>query len=147
MTNLNNYITQVQESRALLRDIVHIIDNQDRNMTRMITNSTLNTTVNRLLNNTTSLFPSNTEISEATTDMSFSEIENPINTQCPITHEDFQPDQLVTRINHCGHIFSRNELAEWFRFGSHCPVCRHNIRNTTNNNDRLFEYTFYVPNS
>ena len=72
MTNLNNYITQVQESRALLRDIVHIIDNQDRNMTRMITNSTLNTTVNRLLNNTTSLFPSNTEISEATTDMSFS---------------------------------------------------------------------------
>ena len=35
----------------------------------------------------------------------FSNIENPINTTCPITREEFKTDEEVGMINHSKHIF------------------------------------------
>ena len=47
---------------------------------------------------------------------------------CPITLEDFQHGELLCRIKHCNHIFKEAALRNWFLQNSHCPVCRHDIR-------------------
>ena len=46
---------------------------------------------------------------------------------CPITRENFNNDTTVSRINHCGHIFTRNQLLNWFQFDTRCPICRYNL--------------------
>lgn len=68
------------------------------------------------------------EITRATRNTTFGEIENPCSTTCPITHEDFAPNSEVAVINHCGHIFMRRDLAQWLGRDSRCPMCRHDIR-------------------
>jgi hypothetical protein len=67
------------------------------------------------------------QIARETRTTQYREIENPCSTSCAITHEDFAPDSEVGVINHCGHIFMRNSLAEWLRRDSRCPMCRHDI--------------------
>jgi hypothetical protein len=50
----------------------------------------------------------------------------PTETNCSICQ-----DSLVepgTRINHCGHVFHNNCIAEWFTQSVRCPLCRHDIR-------------------
>lgn len=66
-------------------------------------------------------------------------INNPINTMCPITTYEFQPDTEIAMINHCRHIFCSAALRRWLATHSTCPVCRYDIhsRDTTtaiNNN-------------
>ena len=72
--------------------------------------------------------PSQAQIRRATTDLLFREIDNPSNLLCPITQQPFESHDNVTIINHCRHIFSRAELAEWFGSNVRCPVCRFDIR-------------------
>ena len=74
------------------------------------------------------------EINETTTNCLYYEIENPINTECAITRETFEEDDLVTQINYCGHIFKRATIRRWFSLHSICPICRHNLRDDLNNN-------------
>jgi hypothetical protein len=50
---------------------------------------------------------------------------------CPITRENFNDDTNVSIINHCSHIFTRNQLLNWFQFDTRCPICRYNLRNTS----------------
>lgn len=76
--------------------------------------------------------PTPIQIENATRQSIFSEIQNPIgNSVCPISLERFQPNQSVTQIIYCGHIFDTNQLQSWFRSNSRCPVCRYDIQ--TNN--------------
>ena len=49
---------------------------------------------------------------------------------CPITQQNFQPNDSVLRIRHCGHIFTADRLRLWFRSHNDCPVCRFDIRST-----------------
>ena len=72
--------------------------------------------------------PTISEIVAATTEGTFSTIENPINSNCPITRETFNPTDRVTRITHCGHIFTTSSFNEWFSRNIRCPVCRHDLR-------------------
>ena len=72
--------------------------------------------------------PAQSQIRRATTNLLFREIENPVNIICPITQQPFESSDNVTIINHCRHIFSRPELAEWFGSNVRCPVCRFDIR-------------------
>ena len=51
---------------------------------------------------------------------------------CPITRENFEDDTNVARINHCGHIFTRSQLLNWFQFDTRCPICRYNLANPVN---------------
>ena len=46
---------------------------------------------------------------------------------------DFEPDDSVMRITHCGHIFREANLRRNFQTSPSCPMCRHNIveNNTT----------------
>jgi len=74
--------------------------------------------------------PNNDQIRRATEfhvycDASFSQI------QCPISLEYFENGQQIRRIAHCGHIFNNDSLIEWFERNVRCPVCRHDIRDTS----------------
>ncbi len=63
-----------------------------------------------------------------TTRRTFSDIENPLNTECPIRIEPFQPDSEVVQINRCGHIFYHDELNHWLQSDTRCPICRTQLR-------------------
>ena len=74
------------------------------------------------------IVPSQQQINQAIRELNFSDIENPINTQCPISLVDFQPEQRVSQIIHCGHIIETQNLNQWFHLHSSCPICRVDIR-------------------
>ena len=69
------------------------------------------------------------QIQTATRTLNFSNITNPINTSCPITHEQFDNTSNVTMILQCRHIFNTNSLMHWFNTHHVCPMCRFDIRN------------------
>lgn len=74
--------------------------------------------------------PTTQQIEDATEDIIFNEENYPLinETRCPITLEDFQENQVLTRIRICGHVFSQEPFRNWFRQSVRCPVCRHDIR-------------------
>jgi hypothetical protein len=102
-------------------------------------NNSVNDIINLLNSYSMSSNLSNDEIIQrATRLLRYSEIENPINDRCPISHELFLPDDEVLQIIPCGHVFNNSEINTWFNQNLHCPVCRHNIRDhllTTLGND------------
>jgi hypothetical protein len=57
----------------------------------------------------------------------FRDIENPINDTCPITMELFRPDELVSQLNYCKHIFIQSHFQTWISMRSTCPLCRHAV--------------------
>jgi len=52
------------------------------------------------------------------------------NDNCAICQEIM--DGQIRRISYCGHIFHPNCISEWFTRSVHCPNCRHDIRETGN---------------
>jgi len=47
---------------------------------------------------------------------------------CPISHDDFQDDDEIMIIAHCGHCFSKEGIINWFNNNNNtCPMCRHVI--------------------
>ena len=46
---------------------------------------------------------------------------------CPISLEDFQEGDSITRIRECLHEFKTPHLSRWFLRSSRCPVCRWNL--------------------
>jgi hypothetical protein len=52
-------------------------------------------------------------------------------TRCPISWEEFREGERITQIKHCEHIFKTNELTNWLRTNSQCPVCRYDLRTYT----------------
>jgi hypothetical protein len=71
----------------------------------------------------------------------YSQIENPINTSCPINLDVFNEESEITQIVHCGHIFNRNSLRSWFQNNVRCPVCRYDIRESVSTEDPHPAYT------
>lgn len=72
--------------------------------------------------------PSAEQIRAATITLAYSEIEEPMNQQCPISLEVFQPTTIVTQIRHCRHAFMPSSFQIWFGSNVRCPICRHDIR-------------------
>jgi len=68
------------------------------------------------------------EISYSTYTTNYSDIQNPMNSSCPITFQQFDSSQNVMVINHCRHIFNERSLRSWFTYNTRCPLCRHNLR-------------------
>ena len=54
-------------------------------------------------------------------------------TRCPISLDNFQNGDTLCRINGCNHIFKKDNLLNWFRRNSKCPICRFDLRNALNN--------------
>ncbi len=61
-------------------------------------------------------------------------------TRCPISWEEFREGERITQIKHCEHIFKTNELTNWLRTNSQCPVCRYDLRTYTPSRARASEY-------
>jgi hypothetical protein len=102
---------------------------------------TSNANVNALLRSfyerdSRSEIPSASEIANSTETVSFLSLQNPLNTTCPITLENFNSDSNVTRIRTCGHIFNQAALERWFRSSAHCPMCRIDIRDPLASNQQ-----------
>lgn len=58
----------------------------------------------------------------------FSNINNALNTICPISHRDFSDNDTVIQLRECRHIFDASSILQWFTRNSRCPLCRNNIR-------------------
>ena len=48
-------------------------------------------------------------------------------TMCAIARRNFENDDEVLKIIHCGHVFIKTSLLRWFETNRTCPVCRHEI--------------------
>jgi len=79
------------------------------------------------------VFPTQSQIESATRNVRYCDISRPVNTQCPISMEDFNDSDMVTVIRHCGHIFNSEHIMNWFRSNCRCPVCRYDIRDYNSN--------------
>lgn len=75
------------------------------------------------------IYPTQMQIEAATRRVRYSDIISPKNRSCPIVMEDFNDNDMVTIIRHCGHIFNTDEINRWFTSNCRCPVCRYDIRN------------------
>ena len=67
------------------------------------------------------------QIREATELKLFSEIQSS-QTHCSLDLQEFQPEDFILRIKHCGHIFKEMLLKRHFRSSPRCPLCRFDIR-------------------
>jgi len=76
------------------------------------------------------VYPTQEQIDNATELVEYSNDGNTffVNTNCPISLEDFQDGDDVQRILHCGHTFRRSAIQNWFSRNVRCPVCRYDIR-------------------
>ena len=70
------------------------------------------------------------DISDNITNLRYGEIAETTNqTICPFTQENFLNNDQISRINPCGHIFTRNHLNRYLRnFDHRCPICRRDLR-------------------
>lgn len=84
------------------------------------------------------VYPTPAQIEAATRRVRYCDIVSPKNVSCPISLTNFNDNDMVTVIRHCGHIFNTNELNTWFRSHCNCPVCRYDIRNDNSNASSLF---------
>lgn len=86
-------------------------------------------------NNDVIVRPTNQQILDSTTRCHYCDINNPINTSCPISHNEFTNNTEVIMINHCRHIFLPDQILHWFENNVRCPLCRYDIRENINNNE------------
>jgi hypothetical protein len=77
--------------------------------------------------------PTQSQIEAATRNVRYCDISRPINTQCPISMDEFNDNDMVTVIRHCGHTFNTDHIMNWFRSNCRCPVCRYDIREYNSN--------------
>lgn len=78
--------------------------------------------------------PSANQINHACLECTYGQIENPMNSTCPICMEPFTESSRVLQIKHCGHIFNYDELMRSFQTSVRCPMCRYDIRRYRRNN-------------
>ena len=83
--------------------------------------------LDRYLDNSNNVFDISS-IQHLMTTTTFNTILNPVNTSCPISHEEFVSTDEVIMINQCRHIFKKNLLLNWLTRRQTCPCCRSNIR-------------------
>jgi len=78
--------------------------------------------------------PTSLQIHDSTTTSKWKDIKNTTDQiLCPITQQNFNDNDDILKINHCGHIFKKDSLVTWFERSSLCPVCRHSILDPSNN--------------
>jgi hypothetical protein len=139
----NNFIPYNRITRNNNRPINLYPNNNANNNTNNNTNRIFQNIFTRIYDDVI-VRPTTHQINNATENVVFSQITNPINNNCPITLERFSSEDQVTRIRHCGHIFNPQSLISWFGNNVRCPVCRYDIRDHASNdnsqqNDNLDE--------
>ena len=137
-TSDNN--THNSQRRVFIDSMPYYVDNlQLFSMPNVTTNSNLGNQFSRIINSflePVNITPTQTQIVNATRNIIYGDILDPINTSCPISLEPFTETSNVTMIRHCKHIFNTSNLMSWFNSNCKCPVCRYDIRNYNTNNTR-----------
>ena len=100
------------QNRIYINNIPYIIENVEYYNTTASTNRNENQNLYREVLQTfldpIAVRPSPYQISNATRNINYGLIENPLNLSCPISLETFEVDHDVTQIIHCGHIFNED---------------------------------------
>ena len=90
------------------------------------------------------VYASRQQVENATLNILYRDIENPLNQSCPISLEPFHEYEDVIMIKQCRHIFKPLEIQNWFNSNVRCPVCRYDIREfpiaSNNNNNEFHNY-------
>ena len=73
------------------------------------------------------VYPTEEQINRSSRFIAFDNIQSPINSTCPITHESFSNEEMVLQLS-CGHIFNNEAIRIWFQSNVRCPICRYDIR-------------------
>jgi hypothetical protein len=123
-------MTEYTIPRQFLRNLTNTNQNNDNGYT------TYQNTLRQVFQNflePVEIYPTQTQIESATRRVRYCDIARPINTQCPISMDDFNDNDMVTVVRHCGHIFQTEHLMNWFRTNCRCPVCRYDIRDYNSN--------------
>jgi len=137
-----NNSRNVNPNRVYLNNIPYIIDSiTEYTIPRnQIFPSVRDTTARNLYNEIfnsfmepVEVYPTQSQIESATRRVRYCDISRPINTQCPISMDDFNDSDMVTVLRPCGHIFQTEHIMNWFRTNCRCPVCRYDIRNYNSN--------------
>ena len=132
--------------RVYLNNIPYIIDNVEH-VRIPINNNSRNLNLNnnndfsRILQSffdPVEVYPTQSQIETATRRVRYCDIVSPKNTSCPILLTNFNDNDMVSVIRHCGHIFNTSELNTWFRNHCNCPVCRYDIREDNSNASSAF---------
>jgi hypothetical protein len=126
----NAHNTSNRSRQILINNIPYVVDSV-YNLPRNRRNNIVEDQFNQIFNNfwqPVEIYPTQTQIETATRRVRYCDISRPINTSCPISMEDFNDNDMVTVIRHCGHTFHTDHLINWFRSNSRCPVCRYDIR-------------------
>jgi len=132
--------------RVYLNNLPYIIDNVEH-VRIPINNNSRNLNLNnnndfpRILQSffdPVEVYPTQSQIETATRRVRYCDIVSPKNTSCPILLTNFNDNDMVSVIRHCGHIFNTSELNRWFRNHCNCPVCRYDIRDDNSNASTIF---------
>ena len=141
-----NNTTNGNLGRVYLNNIPYIIDNVEH-VRIPINNNSRNLNLNnnndfsRILQSffdPVEVYPTQSQIETATRRVRYCDIVSPKNTSCPILLTNFNDNDMVSVIRHCGHIFNTSELNTWFRNHCNCPVCRYDIRDDNSNASTAF---------
>ena len=96
-----------------------------------IYNENMTNLFQNFLNTSQLVCPTNEQIQNASRIIRYGNIENPLSQSCPISLDEFQENNMVRQLLHCGHLFHQSQFDEWFQNNVRCPVCRYDIRNYT----------------
>lgn len=144
----NDRNTNMNPNRVYLNNRPYIIDSiteytiprsfisTSRNMSTNPTETSARNLFNELFSSfmePVEVYPTQSQIEAATRRVRYCDISRPAYTQCPISLEDFNDNEMVTVIRPCGHIFQSEHLMNWFRTNCRCPVCRFDIREYNSN--------------
>ena len=133
--------TSNMSERVMINNRPYVVDSiNEYTIPRNRRNNTSDELFTRIINNflqPIQIYPTQSQIESATRRVRYCDISRPINTRCPISMEDFNDNDMVTVIRHCGHTFHTESLLNWFRTNCRCPVCRYDIRdyNTTSSSE------------
>ena len=131
----STYVGDVNDNNPDITNFLSdIITNNNSNNNAHDNNPIITSFLTNFLNSVP-VRPTQEQINSASRLVSYSDIQNPNSTSCAISLELFVPSDSVIQLNHCRHIFFPDQFNQWFSNNVRCPVCRHDIRNTTNNSN------------
>jgi len=150
--NNNNRRWENNSERILINNTPYIIDSiNEYVIPRNRRNNRVDDRLTQILNNflqPVEIYPTQSQIETATRRVRYCDISRPINTACPISMEDFNDNDMVIVIRHCGHTFHTEQLMNWFRSNCRCPVCRYDIRTyNTGSPSEFFNSTMVTDSS
>lgn len=127
--NLNNRYNFINYDSYSYYNQMNTNRNRTNNGYEFMQNNELTSLLSNFLNTSVVVRPTPEQIQNASIVIRYGDIENPLAEYCPISLDEFNDDDQVSQIIHCGHIFHQNQFQQWFENNTRCPICRYDIRN------------------